>query len=114
MVQPYVVQIGIFYSWTFGALWRIWTLLWLTSGQEPWMVNNDLIAFFQAGIFLAAVYHLISPGAIGGHRGEAMPSLKWIVVGVVAGVAVGLASFLSLASPDTSAFVHWIKPYVPR
>lgn len=108
------IALGIAYSWFFGALWRIWSLLWITGGQDPVMVNNDLIAFFQAGMFLGAVYHLISPGAIGGDRGESMPSLKWIALGVVCGVAVTIATLLATLNPDTRAIVEAIKPYIPR
>jgi hypothetical protein len=104
------IALGIMYAWFFGALWRVWSLLWLTSGQQAWMVNNDVIAFFQAGVFLGACYHLTSPGAITGN----MPQLKWIVLGVVCGIAVGLTALLVLTHPDTTAFVEALKPYVPR
>ena len=108
------IAIGIAYSWFFGALWRILSLLWITSGQDPVLVNNDVIAFFQAGIFLGAVYHLISPGAIGGPKGERLPSLKWIALGCVVGIAVALAVMLAVLSPDTRGLVEQIKPYIPR
>jgi hypothetical protein len=104
------IALGITYAWFFGAMWRIWTLLWLTSGQQSWMVNNDIVAFFQTGIFFGACYHLTSPGAIG----DDMPRLKWIVLGLVLGVSVLTVSLLTYFNPDTTGFVEAIKPYVPR
>jgi hypothetical protein len=104
------IALGIGYAWTCSAMWRVWSLLWLTSGQDPVLVNNDLVAFFQAGVFLGACYHLTSPGAIG----RDMPQLRWIALGVVVGTGVLLATLLALYNPDTSRFMHVIKPYIPR
>jgi hypothetical protein len=104
------LALGIAYAWTFSCIWRLWSLLWFTSGQEAWMVNNDIVAFLQAGIFLGACYHLTSPGAIA----KDMPSLRFIVLGGVVGTAIFLTAVLALYSPDTSAIVQWMKPWVPR
>lgn len=104
------IALGICYAWAFGALWRLWSLLWLTSGQQEWMVNNDLIAMFQAGIFLGACYHLTAPGAIA----PEMPSLKWIALGITTGIGTLVAFWLIFMHPDTTWFVNGFKDYVPR
>lgn len=107
------ILLGIFYSWFFGSLWRIHTLIWLRAGSPDWFIQNDLIALYQSGVTLGATYHLLSPGAIGGVIGEQLPSLKWIAVGCVAGIAILLAVVLSAYDVDTSGFVEWIHNYVP-
>lgn len=107
------VTIGIWYSWTFGAIWRLHSIVWLRAGSPAYFVQNDLIAFYQSGIFLAAMYHVVSPGAIGGRYGEKIPSLKWIAVGTV----VGVASFATLQLESSRADVRWltdyVRPYIP-
>ena len=102
--------LGICYAWGFSAIWRLWSLLWLTSGQEEWMVNNDLIGFLQAGVFLGACYHLTSPGAI---RPD-IPALRWLIPAVVIGGAVGLCACLAAYNLDSRPLVQWLKPYIPR
>lgn len=108
------IALGIFYAWFFGMLWRVHALIWLKAGSPAWFANNDMIAFYQAGIFLAAMYHLISPGAVGGVRGERMPSLKWVAVGSVVGSAMLLALILSAYTVDTTDLVNALRPYMPR
>lgn len=104
------LALGIFYAWFFGALWRFWSILWLTSGQDPAMLNNYVVAFLQAGIFLGACYHLTAPGAIR----DDLPRAKWIVLGLVVGVGVLAATALVLYKPNTRWLVEIILPYVPR
>lgn len=108
------ILLGIFYAWAFGSIWRIHSLIWLKAGSPGWFVNNDLIAFYQSGVTLGALYHLTSPGAVGGERGERVPSLKWLAAGVVVAVAVMLTLVLTTYDIDTSRFVEALRPYVPR
>lgn len=107
------ILLGIFYSWFFGSIWRIHSLIWLKAGSPDWFVQNDLLAFYQSGITFAAAYHLASPGAIGGALGQRVPALKWIVLGGVAGVAVLLSMALAAFDVDTSRFVNQLRPYIP-
>lgn len=107
------ILLGIFYSWCFNSLWRIHSLIWLRAGSPEWFIQNDLLAFYQSGVTLGATYYLLSPGAIGGPLGEKLPSLKWVVIGCVAGVATLLVVLLSAYDVDTSAFVASIRKYVP-
>lgn len=104
------IVLGICYAWGFSWLWRLWSLIWLTGGKPDWAIQNDLIAFFQAGVFLGGVYHLTSPNALY----ESVPSLRWIITGLVIGGGVLLACGLTFLHPDTAGFLEWIKPYVPR
>jgi hypothetical protein len=103
------IKLGISYHWTFGALWRMWSLLWITSGQQSWMVNNDVVAFFQAGIALGGMYHLTSPGALG----TSSPSAKMIWVSLVVGVTMFVTSILAVSNPDTRWIAEAIRPFVP-
>lgn len=104
------ITLGIAYAWSFSAAWRAWSLLWLLSNQPSWMINNDLVAFFQAGIFRGSCYHLTAPGAIAPN----IPSLRWMVLGIIVGTAVGLAAVLSIFHPDLTQFVQVLRPYVPQ
>ena len=103
------IRLGIVYHWAFTALWRIWSLFWIMSGQPPWMVNNYLVAFLQAGVVLGAGYHLTSVNAFGTDK----PGRKWLVVGAVSGVAMFVAVCLAAFSPDTRFLAEAIRPYVP-
>jgi hypothetical protein len=103
------LALGIVYSWAFSALWRIWSILWLKGGQNPADINNDLVAFLQAGIGLGGLYHLASPNAFGGR--------PWGRVLGFVGVAVAtivLALVLTYGELDTAALMTAIRPYVPR
>jgi hypothetical protein len=109
------IALGIAYVSTCNALWRMLSIFWLTSGQDPILVNNDIVAFLQSGIFLGYAYHLASPGAIGGMGvEERLPRLKWIVIGFAVGVAVFLAALLALYNPDTHWLAELVGPYIPR
>jgi len=103
------LALGIVYSWAFSATWRVWSILWLKGGQNPLDVNNDLVAFLQAGIGLGGVYHLASPAAFGGRsRGRL---LGFVVVAVA---TTSLALFLIYGNLDTTALMTALRPYVPR
>lgn len=109
------IALGIALSWTFGALWRLWSIGWLMTGAGPeyaYLIQNDLIGFFQSGIALGAFYHLTSPGALGPHR----PRARWIAVGAVIGVALGIAAILAYHTPNIYAqtVAEWLKPHIPR
>ena len=107
------ILLGIFYSWFFNSLWRIHSLLWLRAGSPEWFIQNDLLAFYQSGVTLGALYHLLSPGAIGGDMGERMPMLKWVVVGGVAGIAVLIITLLAGFDISTKPLVDSLRGYVP-
>jgi hypothetical protein len=117
--QPARVQhiaLGIGFAWAGAALWRIWSLLWYTSGQELWMIQNDLVAFFQAMIALGALYHLTSPGAVA-DLGLSKLKPQWaraVAVGGVVLAALVTAITIDYLEPDTRGFTNAIKDWVPR
>jgi hypothetical protein len=117
--QPARVQhiaLGIGFAWAGAALWRIWSLIWLTSGQEDWMIHSDVVAFFQAMISLGALYHLTSPGAVA-DLGLARLKPQWargVAVGGVILAALVTAIAIDVLEPDTRWLTETIKPYVPR
>jgi hypothetical protein len=84
-------------------------ILYLALGQNPADINNDLVAFLQAGIGLGGLYHLASPNAFGGR--------PWGRVLGFVGVAVAtivLALVLTYGELDTTALMTAIRPFVPR
>jgi hypothetical protein len=103
------LALGIVYSWAFSALWRVWSILWLKGGQNPADINNDLVAFLQAGIGLGGLYHLASPSAFGGRpRGRVLGFVG------VAVATIALALVLTYGGLDTTAFMSALRPWVPR
>lgn len=103
------LSIGIVFAWCGGAAWRLLSILWLTSGQPPELVNNDIVSGMQALIALGALYHLTAPGAIGyGYRSRS------VAVGVVIVGAFAFAGWMIFAPPDTRAIAQAIIPYLPR
>jgi hypothetical protein len=109
------IALGISLGWAFSAAWRIWSLFWLMTGAGPdyaFLVQNDVVAMFQAGISLGAFYHLTSPGALG----HGKPRVKWIAIGGVIGAAFGIAAVLTYYTPNDGAkwLAKTIEPYVPR
>lgn len=103
------ISLGIAYVWGFSALWKLWILIFLTSGQPYDWINNDIVGFFQAGIFLGAIYHLTAPGTVDG-----VPTKRLIGLGVVIALALSLAIILALVEPNTRAIVNKIIPYLPN
>jgi hypothetical protein len=103
------LALGIVYSWSFSAAWRVWSILWLKGGQNPADINSSLVAFLQAGIGLGGVYHLASPSAFGGR-----PSGRVLGFVGVAVATISLALFLTYGGLDTTAFMTALRPYVPR
>jgi hypothetical protein len=109
------IALGISLGWSFSAAWRLWSLFWLMTGAGPefsFLIQNDLVGLFQAGISLGAFYHLTSPGALGHNR----PRGRWIALGCVVGAALGVAAVLAYYSPNDTArrMAETIKPYIPR
>jgi hypothetical protein len=100
---------GIFYAWTFDFLWRAWTLLWLTSGQDPAMINNDVVAFLIAGKAYGGILHLTSPGALGTNK----PSVRGIAIASVVGASVFIAVTLYATEPNTGWIKDAILPWLP-
>jgi hypothetical protein len=102
--------IGIWLSWSAQLFWRAWSLLWLLSGREEWMIQNDVVGFFLFSVFCGGSFHLLSPNSLW----SGVPGLRWIALGLITGAGVGLASVIAITSPD----FHWLtaimKPYVPR
>lgn len=103
------LALGVVYSWSFSAAWRVWSILWLKSGQDPSDIANSLSAFMQAGIGLGGLYHLASPSAFGGRRWGRAVGFASVVVSSAA-----LALYLTYGGLDTTAFMAAIRPYVPR
>jgi len=103
------LALGIVYSWSFSAAWRVWSILWLKGGQNPLDVNNDLVAFMQAGIGLGGLYHLSSPSAFGGRPwGKAAGFIG------VAFATIFLALALTYGGINTTALMSALRPYIPR
>lgn len=102
--------IGIWLTWWATTFWRMWSLLWLLSGREEWMIQNDVVGFFLFSVFCGGCFHLLSPNSLW----IGVPGLRWIVLGLLVGIGVGFASWVAASGPD----LHWltaiIKPYVPR
>lgn len=109
------IALGISLGWSFSALWRLWSIFWLMTGAGPtyeFLIQNDIVGFFQSGITLGALYHLTSPGALGPNR----PRARWIAIGGVVGAALGITAVLAYHTPNDYArgAANAIKPYIPR
>jgi hypothetical protein len=100
------IAVGICLAWTFAFFWRVLSLGWYTSGKPSWLLASEAIGFMQSGVFLAACYHLTSPGTLPKRVNRAAA-----VAGVVA-VSLTLAVLLVVFEPDTSEFMEALRPYL--
>jgi hypothetical protein len=100
------LAIGICLAWGFSFLWRVLSLMWITSGKPSWLLVSEAVAFLQAGVFLGACYHLTSPGALPNRI-----SRTAAVTGIVS-ASTALAVALAYFEPDTSWFVNAMRPYL--
>jgi hypothetical protein len=102
------IAVGICYAWLFNSLLRIWSLLWLISGGQDWLLANNLVAFLHAGVALGGIYHLTSPGAFG----RDMPAWRWITLAAVAGlVMVGIVIAIGM-TPGALELMQHARPWL--
>lgn len=106
------IALGICYAWGFDAIWRMISLFWLTAGQNPILVNNDVVALMQAGMALGAMHHLTTVRRTA--EGRRLVWVRWGDIWVVVGSALALAAVLLLVHPDNRWVVPLIAPYIPR
>jgi hypothetical protein len=103
------LTVGIWLVATANAIWRLLSLLWLTSGQPPELVNNDLIAGFIAMASLGYLYHTTSPGVFGLSYRRRSLAVAAIVLS-----AFSFAAWMVVAPPDTRPIAEAIIPWLPR
>jgi hypothetical protein len=103
------LAIGIVYAWFFNAIWRVLSIIWLTSGQPPELVNNYVISFCQAAIALGALYHVTSPGALGVSYRR-----RGLAVGAIVAAAFAFAVWMIVDAPDTRPIASALIPWLPR
>lgn len=101
--------VGIVLVSTGNWLWRVLSLLWLTSGQDPALVNNDVVAGLQAMISLGYLEHVTSPGALG-----VSVRKRGLAVAGIAVVALVFAGWMIFVPPDTRPLAQAIIPWLPR
>ena len=74
--------IGIQATWFSRACVGAWSLFWRYEGQPLWLINNDLVAYFNYLTILGALMHLAAPGAIKDH----IPTARWVKIGALVAI----------------------------
>lgn len=93
---PNILTVGIFVGWSATFLARGGSIVWRLLGQPPDWLNSSLWGFHIALSCVAALAHLVAPGAVAGR----VPTRQWLKIGALVAVGVlfvsGLFALVSL------------------
>ena len=98
--------LGIQATWFSRACVGAWSLFWRYEGQPLWLINNDLVAYFNYLNILGALMHLAAPGAIKDH----IPATRWVKIGAL----VAIASFATFAVMYFTGIYAEVSPHIGR
>lgn len=97
-----ILTIGIFVGWLATFYARGGSIIWRLLGQPPEWLNSALWGFHIALSCVAALAHLIAPGAIAGR----VPTRQWLKIGALVTIGVLLvAAVFALLNFDQLDFM---------
>jgi hypothetical protein len=99
--------LGVFLTGVGFVLQGVWFLLWRLGGKPNWMLDATGFAAIVLLLVIAAVLHVLSPGAIGAK----VPRRNLLWLGVAVGITFGLVTWIYATRPNATAIVDWLEPF---
>jgi hypothetical protein len=103
-----VIALGIEISWFSLFVHSAWSLLYRLSGQQAWMVNNDIYTAWTVASSFAATLHIFAPNMMG----QGLPTLdkrKFAAAGALGSLLAVLVGFWR---PDLRFVADWMHEHL--